>query len=167
MPVTALDSPPGISLGAIEHDIGSFAPIGSRTANGARINFDGVLKTSNADPRVAEQRASLQVYRNGSSNPCIDPNFVKLWEPVIFNLEDLLIQERMRILRDLPAIGVELPYSLLVSLVGVKGAEFNYSRRQTFEWPDDFGDRQYHFGEVISRQFRRNAPQPSVQYSTG
>jgi hypothetical protein len=34
VPLSAF-SPPGISLGAIEHDIGSFAPIGSRTANGS------------------------------------------------------------------------------------------------------------------------------------
>ena len=120
----------------------------------ARINFDGVLKTSNADPRAAEHRAYLQVYRNGIIET-VHSTLISSssGNPVIFNLDDLLIQETMRILRDLPAIGVELPYSLLVSLVGVEGAQFNYSRGQTFEWPDDFGDRldrdQYQFDEVI------------------
>jgi hypothetical protein len=58
----------------------------------------------------------------------------------------------MRILKDLAAVGIEPPYALLVSLIGVTGARFNFARGQDFEWPeasDSFDRDQYHFDEVI------------------
>ena len=164
IPLSAFDVNPGLSLGQIERSFGAFVPIGSTTANGARINFEGVLKTSNADPQATEHRAYLQLYRNGIVETVHSTLIARSsGKPIIFNLDDLLIRETMRILKDLPAIGVEPPYALLVSLVGVAGAQFNFSRGQDFQWSDDFSDSldrdQYHFDEVIFETIPADGPE--------
>jgi hypothetical protein len=73
--------------------------------------------------------------------------------PIISNFDDQLIREIIRSLNDLAAVGVEPPYALLVSLVGVTGARTNFARGQDSAWHDNLGyplDRdQYHFDEVI------------------
>ncbi len=60
----------------------------------------------------------------------------------------------MRTLNDLAAVGVEPPYALLVSLVGVAGARFHLVRNPNDPaWYDhlshDLQRDQYHFDEVI------------------
>jgi hypothetical protein len=154
VPLSAFDSNPGVPLGQIEWDFGSFAPIASRTAASARINFDGVLKTSNADERATKHRAYPQLYRNGVIES-VDSALItdSSGTSVIFSLDDLLIQEAMRIFQDLRNISVEPPYALLVSLVGVMGARFNLPRERVLYVPGVLSESldrdQYHFVEVI------------------
>lgn len=73
--------------------------------------------------------------------------------PIISNLDDRLIHEIMRSLNDLAAVGIEPPYALLVSRIGVAGARFNFAREQAYHWSDNLGDSldrdQYHIDEVI------------------
>jgi len=140
-----------LPLGQIERNFGSSVPIGSSTANGARINFDGILKTSNADPQVTQHRAYIQLYRNGIIETVHSTLIVRSsGTPIIFNLDDTLIYEIMRNLNDLAAVP---PYALLVSLIGVAGARFSFARGQNSRWPDDLSDcldrDQSHFDEVI------------------
>ena len=91
-------------------------PIGSTTANGVRINFDGILKTSNADAQATEHRAYVQLYRNGIIETVNSTAMaVSSGTPIVSNLDDQLIREIIRSLNDLAAVGVEPPYALLVS----------------------------------------------------
>jgi Putative DNA-binding domain len=154
VPLSAFDMTSSLPLRAIEVDFGSFVPIGSTTANGARITFDGVLKTSNADQRATQHRAYVQLYRNGiieSVNSTVMA--VSSGTPIISNLDDMLIYEIMRSFNDLAAVGIEPPYALLVSLIGVAGARFHLARGQDPAWYDNLSDPldrdQYHFDEVI------------------
>jgi hypothetical protein len=154
VPFSAFDSAPGLALGQIAQNFQSFVPIGSSTANGARINFDGVLKTSNADPQATNHRAYVQLYRSGIIEALHSTLIASSsGTQVIHDLDDLLIRETIRSLKDLADVGVEPPYALLVSLVGVKGARFNFDRGQFTQWPHDLSDSldrgQYHFDEVI------------------
>jgi hypothetical protein len=66
VPLSAFDATTSLSLRQIEQDYTSFVPIGSTTANGVRINFDGFLKTSPADPRAAEHRSHVQPHLAGA-----------------------------------------------------------------------------------------------------
>jgi hypothetical protein len=154
VPLSAFDAIPELDLRNIELNYGSFVPMGSTTANAARINFDGVLKTSNADPRDIQHRAYVQLYRNGIIES-VDSTLVAVSSgtPLISYLDDKLIREVMRSLNDLAAVGVEPPYVLLASFVSVAGGRFNFARSDGQNWFDHLGDPldrdQYHFDEVI------------------
>lgn len=127
-------------------------PIGSTTANGARINFDGILKTSNADQRAIQHRAYVQLYRNGFIEAVGSTLMAENWGGTILNLDDRLIYEIMRSLNDLAAVAVEPPYALLVSLIGVTNARFKFARgdSQRYDDPSIPLDRdQYHFDEAV------------------
>jgi hypothetical protein len=152
--LSAFDIAATLPLHQISQDFGSFAPIGSRSASGARINFDGVLKTSNADQAATQHRAYVQLFRTGiveAVTSTIISN--SKGAPIIFNIDDQIIGEAFRKLNDLAAISVEPPYALLVSLIGVKDARFNLARGANATWYDNLGDTldrdQYHFAEVI------------------
>jgi hypothetical protein len=154
VPLSAFDMSTTLPLRQIEQNFRSFVPIGSTTANGARINFDGILKTSNADQRATEHRAYVQLYRNGIIE-AVDSTLmaVSSGSPIISNVDDKLIYEITRSLKDLAAVGIEPPYALLVSLASVAGARFNLARGQDYTWSDNLSDPldrdQYHFDEVI------------------
>jgi hypothetical protein len=154
VPLSAFDVTPPLSLLQIERNYRSFVPIGASTANGARINFDGVLKTSNADSQATQHRAYVQLYRNGIIES-VDSTVMAVGSgtPFISYLDDTIIHAVIRSLNDLAAVGIEPPYALLVSLVGVATARFNFVRDRKTQWWEDTGeplDRdQYHFDEVI------------------
>jgi len=155
VPLSAFDVNSSLPLRQIKEDFQSFVPMGSSTASGARINFDGILKILNADPQATQHLAYVQLYRNG----IIESLRSALMKEssgslIIFHLDDIIIQEVIRKLKDLADVGVEPPYALLVSLSSVAGARFNFERGQYNAWsPDELGDRldrdQYHFDEVI------------------
>jgi hypothetical protein len=154
VPLSAFDLTPALSLRDIELNYRSFVPIGASTANNARINFDGILKTSNADARAVQHRAYVQLYRNGIVESVHSTLMaVSSGTPLISYLDDMLIRETLRILNDLAAVGIESPFALLVSLIGVTGARLNFSRTVDYDWTDNLGDPldrdQYHFDETI------------------
>jgi hypothetical protein len=153
VPLSAFDVTLALPLLQIERDFRSFVPIASSTANAARINFDGILKTSNADQQATEHRAYVQLYRNGIIETVTSTLISQIsGSSIIHNLDDVLVNEIIRVLNDLAKIGIEPPYALLVSLIGVAGAQFDFGRG-SYSWSDDLGDRldrdQYHFDEVI------------------
>lgn len=154
VPLSAFDNSPSLTLRQIEQDFRSFVPMGSTTANGARINFDGVLKTSNADHQATQHRAYVQLYRTGIIET-VNSNLMATSSgtPIISNLDDIVIQAAIRSLNDLASVGIEPPYALFGSLIGVMGAQFNFSRGVNSRWYDNLGNRldrdQYHFDEVI------------------
>jgi hypothetical protein len=51
VPFSAFDFSTSVPIEAQSQDYHSFPPLGSRGAQGVRVNFDGVLKLSNADKR--------------------------------------------------------------------------------------------------------------------
>jgi hypothetical protein len=151
VPLSAFDRSAALDLGQIARNFQSFVPMGASTAAGVRITFDGILKTSTAAPQATEHRAYVQLYRNGIIETV--SSLVSSGTPIISNLDDRLINETMRALDDLASIGIEPPYALLVSFVGVAGARLNFARGANSAWYDNSGDPfdrdQYHFEEVL------------------
>jgi hypothetical protein len=151
VPLSAFDLSPSLPLAQIQQDFRAFVPIGSSTAQGSRINFEGILKTSNADQRATKHRAYLQLYRSGIVET-VDSSLVNSSTQIITFFDDKLIGATMRSLRNLAAVGVEPPYAVLASLIGTSGARLDFARGAP-AWPDDPSDPldrdQYHFGEVI------------------
>ncbi len=154
VPLSAFAIPTVLAIEEISRDFGSFSPIGSRTPQGIRINFEGVLKMSNADQEAAQQRAYVQIFRTGILE-AVTSTIISTSkdQPIIFNLDDEIIFSCARYFRDLAGAGIEPPYAVLVSLLGVRGARFNLARGVNSAWYDTLGDAldrdQYHFAEVI------------------
>ena len=128
VPLSALALPAVLPLEELSRDFNSFSPIGSRTSQGMRINFDGLLKISNTD-QAAQQRAYVQLFRTGVLE-AVTSTIISTSkdQPIIFNLDDDIIFACTRYFRDLAGAGIEPPYALLISLLGVKGARFNLAR---------------------------------------
>jgi hypothetical protein len=151
VPLSAFDVSPSLPLAQIQRDFRAFVPIGSSMAQGSLINFEGILKTSNADQRATQHRAYLQLYRSGIVE-AVDSDLVNSNTQIITFFDDKLIGETMRSLKDLAALGVEPPYAVLASLIGTRGAQLNFVRGAP-TWSDDLSDPldrdQYHFDEVI------------------
>jgi hypothetical protein len=151
VPLSAFDVSPGLPLGRIQQDFRAFAPIGASTAQGSRINFEGILKTSNADPQATQHRAYVQLYRNGIVET-VDSSLVSSSTRIVTFFDDKLIGAAMRYPRDLAAVGVEPPYAVLASVIGTTGVQLNFVRGSP-TWSDDLSDPldrdQYHFDEVI------------------
>jgi hypothetical protein len=152
VPLAAFDTPTALSLQPIERDFRIFVPPGSNTASGTRINFEGVLKTSNADAQATQHRAYTLLYRNGIVE-VVSSTLVNEKTQVISHLDDAIVTEVLRKLGDLVAIGVEPPYVIMVSLYGVLGAHLNFRRGLNARYLDELGyalDRdQYHPQEVL------------------
>jgi hypothetical protein len=99
-------------------------------------------------------RSYAQLYSNGIIEAVASTIIAESsGSPIISNIDDQLIVEIRRKLSDLAGIGIEPPYAVLVSLIGVKGARFNFARGANTAWYDSLGDPldrdQFHFGEVI------------------
>jgi hypothetical protein len=110
------------------------------------------LKLSNADGDAKEQRPYVQLYRSGIVE-AVNSTIRHSEQLVVFNLEESLAANLLRLISDLARTGIEPPYAVLVSILGVQGARMNLARGNNPGWYDDMGaalDRdQYHFEEVI------------------
>jgi Schlafen, AlbA_2 len=154
IPFSAFDISSILPIEVIVRDFNTFPPLGFRTAQGRRVNFDGVLMLSNADQAAQQQRAYVQVFRNGIVEAVNSTliNQSRTDVPMIPVLDNTIINNAANLMRDLKAFGVEPPFALLVSLVGVRGARFNFDPHGG-AWYDNLGDildrDQYHFGEII------------------
>jgi hypothetical protein len=99
IPLAAFDTPTTLALQPIERDFHLFVPIGSTTANVTRVNFEGVLKTSNADP-TSQQRAYTQIYRSGIIES-VTSTLISERAKTISLLEDRIVAETLKKLNDL------------------------------------------------------------------
>ena len=159
IPFSAFDVRSSLDIKPMIQAVDRFPPLGSRSPTMHRINFDGVLMLSNADDAARQQRAYVQVFRNGMveavASSLLNSNREKVG--LIINsmtVDGYIIQYTMNYLGALEALGMEPPYALLVSLLGVKAARFNFDISQySSAWYDHLGialERdQYHFGEII------------------
>jgi hypothetical protein len=131
VPFGALDPRSLLSLEAIEKDPSAFPPLGTTIAASSRINFDGILRLSSADAKSGAHRAYLQVFRSGIVESVASP--IEVGErsegaPTrvsSIRIEGMMLQNGVRYLKSLQAQGIEPPYVVLLSLVGVRGAAIN------------------------------------------
>jgi hypothetical protein len=157
VPFSAFDPGYSLPLGQIESSLWSFPPIGSNSYN-IRINFDGALLLSNADRGALQQRAYTQVYRSGSieavassvtggGGPVGSPRCLQS-----IKVEGYVMVHLVKYLKSLRSLGVNPPFAVTVSIIGVKNVLANVGLPVV--WHDDnermpLDREQYHFSEVI------------------
>jgi hypothetical protein len=165
VPLAAFDNPAVLALQPIERDFRLLVPIGSATANVTRVNFEGVLKTSNVDPEAKQQRAYTQIYRSGIIES-VTSTLVSESTKTISYLEDRMVAETLKKLNDLAKVGVEPPFAIFVSLYGVLGARLSFERNPLAGYSDNHGnafDRdQYHPQEVLIETLPQNEKECAI-----
>ncbi|MGH6870811.1 MAG: AlbA family DNA-binding domain-containing protein [Rhizomicrobium sp.] len=171
VPFSAFDPRSLISLGKIEESPGQFPPLGSSSARAWRVNFDGILRLSDADENAPSQRAYVQVFRSGVVEAVasaiaaddrpegVPPRLLSL------KIEGMMLHNGVRYLKSLAEQGVEPPYAILLSLIGVRGAAINVGVQMHWADDDDMTilDRdQLHFAEVILESVPRSSQELGV-----
>lgn len=157
VPFSSFDPGALIPLSGSAESSSLWGPIGSTRPQNWRINFDGLLLTSNADQQATSQRAYTQVYRSGRVEAVassiaagsMDTGAALLTS---VRIEGLTLTTLTRYLKVLQTLRVDPPFALMVSLVGTKGGFINTGAPVVW-YEDDVAtalDRdQYHFAEVI------------------
>jgi hypothetical protein len=155
VPYSAFDLGRSLSLVDVENHSANFPPLGRDWPQHQGINFDGFLGLANRDltgrdGSVAEQAAYILVFRSG-----IIEGVAKLTSgDGIFKtmeLESNIVRYTSRYAKSLYDEGVDPPFVVLVSLLGVRNAAFLVENESMFARPNpNFADRdQYHFVETL------------------
>ena len=153
VPFSAFDLGSSLPLEAVAGSSHAFPPLGSRHAQHQRVNFDGVLMLSNADEAASAQRAYAQIFRSGALEAVA--SVLRGGDKPRLNASEVdatIVKYGTIYLKSLQALGIEPPYAVMASLIGVKGAPASYGLRET--WHDEDApvllDRdQFHFKEVV------------------
>jgi hypothetical protein len=158
VPFSSFDPSALISISEVERRPNEFSPLGSGFVRDWHINFDGVLFPSNIDKAASAQRAYTQVYHSGSieavasaitSGETRDGMRSTL---ASVQIEGLILISLTKYLKGLQALGVQPPFAVMISLIGVKGVLINVGEKAQWFHDDDvnlLNRDQYHFGEVI------------------
>jgi hypothetical protein len=159
VPFSAFGAGAAIPLDVVEKDPRAFPPFGSRSAHQWNVNFDGLLMTSNASERAPAQRAYTQLYRNGIIEAVASSLATGEQAPeglgrrlTTVDVEGTVLSQLVRYLKGLLDLGVEPPFAVMISLVGVKGLKIKVGLKAQWHFDDNPAqlDRdQFHFGEAI------------------
>lgn len=127
-----------------------FPPLGMRSANDWRINFDGFLSLSNEDARATGQRAYVQVFRSGAVEAVASSIARSDRNIDILTLTGYLVKYTMLYTTDLRACGAAPPFAVLASVIGVKGRGILTGVDTIRGMDGEYSDRdQLHLSEVI------------------
>lgn len=171
VPFAALDPRSLIALDVIEKNPSAFPPLASSAARTWRVNMDGILRLSNADEKAGSQRAYTQVYRSGiieavassitmGERPAAAPARL-----MSYKVEGMMLLNGVKYLKSLQELGIEPPYVVMLSLIGMKGVAINVGLKSDWADDDDISilDRdQLHFGEAILETVPRSVQEMGV-----
>ncbi|MGA8616336.1 MAG: ATP-binding protein [Xanthobacteraceae bacterium] len=169
IPFSAFDSQLSLPLDPGDRLYMKFQPILSSYPNNFRINLDGLLTLSNAQPNAEEQRAYVQVFHSGiveavaSSFLQGDGSAQNPFRLTALRTEAAIVKFSHIYMSALLAIGCAPPFALLTSLIGVKNAPYSFTRGNSL-FEDEAGilDRdQLHFSEIIVEE----VPQDRYEYA--
>jgi hypothetical protein len=170
IPFTAFDSRLSLPLDPHDRLYMRFQPILSSYPSNFRINLDGLLTLSNAEPNAEQQRAYVQVFHSGiveavaSSFVRGDGSAQNPFRLTALQTEAAIVKFSHIYVTGLLAIGCPPPFALLTSLIGVKGVPYSFAMAHNAIFEDEAGilDRdQLHFSEVILE----DPPQDRYEYA--
>jgi hypothetical protein len=153
VPFSSFDSRLPLPLGRNIEWYYSFPPLISPHPQQCRINVDGLLTLSNAEPNAKMQRAYVQVFHTGiveavaSSFLLGDGTQRNPLRLTAMRTEACIVRYSFAYLRAIARLGAIPPFALLVSLIGVKGIPYSFDA--VFDEPAILDRDQFHFPELI------------------
>jgi hypothetical protein len=156
IPFSAFDSLLPLPLDPKSRLSSAFPPILTSGPSNFRINVDGILTLYNAQAN-AKQRAYVQIFHTGIVEAVASQFLDGYGTPqssgrlTAARTETCIVKYSYGYLRALLALGCAPPFALLVSLIGVKGAQYSFAMGNSFFENEAVTlDRdQFHFSEVI------------------
>jgi hypothetical protein len=153
VPLSAFDTVLPLPLGQYTQWYTAFSPIISNYPSDGRINVDGLLTLSNAQPGAKAHRAYVQLFHNGIVE-AVASSFLmgdRADRLTAMKTEASIVKYSHAYLTGLLSLGSEPPFALLASLVGVQGVLYSFTMGHSlFEDEASTLDRdQFHFGEMI------------------
>jgi hypothetical protein len=150
VPFSAFDLRTTLSLPEVAEHPNYFPPLYIGNPPDWTINFDGFLTLSNADETKPQQRAYAQVFRSGAVE-AVTSTIARDGKIVGQQIEAIVVKYTRIYVAGLAACGVEPPYALMVSLLGVQGLPMTTGFRDAF-WGErvvTLDREQLHFAEVV------------------
>src|ERR1700730_5176400 len=170
VPFSAFSPGSSFPFNRAARDPNEFPTILNTTARQHQITFDGLLITSNLDLPPIPQRAYTQVHRTGAveavaSSLARGENHDSL---ILAQLDAIIIRYSGLYMHSLHALGIEPPFAVLTSLIGVKGMkvlkEFAPVGALWGDMPSTaLTQDQYHFVETIVDSVPANDREAAVQ----
>jgi hypothetical protein len=158
VPFSNFDLRPALSLPCVSKKRGYITAFGADYANDARVNFDGLLTLT--DHRGGPCRAYTQVFRAGAIEG-VDSEIVRPSDEITPIDLDLRLINYTRVYTTLlRECGAEPPYTVMASVVGVRGKRFtvfDYRRGSMVGHPADRD--QLHLREVVLEEVPAGNPE--------
>jgi hypothetical protein len=157
VPFSAFDSQLPLPLDPRDNLYLRFQPILTTHPSDFRINLDGLLTLSNVPQNAQQYRSYVQVFHSGiveavaSSFAHGEGTPESPFQLTALRTEAAIVKFSHLYLKALLAIGFAPPFTVFVSLIGVKGVPYSFAMGNV-PFEDDAGtlDRdQLHFSEVI------------------
>jgi len=150
VPFTAFDFGQSLSLDKVEAQPLRFVPIGSVSPRDYQITFDGFLTGSDDEGLSKPQRAYVQVFRSGAVE-AVASSLARGEERIILpHIEGMIIKYARSYAASLQMSGANPPFTILVSLVDVKGKRLMQGLPNNPRFSFIVLNRdQYHFVETI------------------
>lgn len=151
VPFTYFTSVSGISMRDLVRNTRYFAPLGTDGRRDWRINFDGFVTLSNSDEGAESQRAYVQIFHSGAIEAVASSIATGNQIVSILDIKNLLIRHVHQYLEALHECGIEPPFAVMTSLIGLHQLKLTTGRRlPTGLIEGQIADRdQLHFREVI------------------
>lgn len=148
VPFSAFDIGAGsaVSLPYLQQHPSYFPTLFAGHPQNWRVNFDGFLSLSSADPKAANQRAYVQIFRSGIIEAVAAFNDEEVYD---LKLEAGVVRYSREYAGALQACEIKPPFALLVSLLGAQGKHLIQSARSFHEESVGLDRDQLHFSEVI------------------
>jgi len=150
VPFTAFDFGQSLSLDKVEAQPLRFVPIGSVSPRDYQITFDGFLTGSDDEGLSKPQRVYVQVFRSGAVE-AVASSLARGEERIILpHIEGMIIKYARSYAASLQMSGANPPFTILVSLVDVKGKRLMQGLPNNPRFSFIVLNRdQYHFVETI------------------
>jgi hypothetical protein len=151
VPFTYFTPISAISMKDLVRNIRYFAPLGTDARRDWRINFDGFVTLSNSEEGAERQRAYVQIFHSGAIEAVASSISTNNQIVSILNIKNLLIRHVPQYLEALHECGIEPPFAVMTSLIGLHQLKLSTGRRLSNGLIEgQIADRdQLHFHEVI------------------
>jgi hypothetical protein len=162
VPFEAMMGSRRLSINALWEQQTSFRPIAAMGFS-PRINLDGLI-TLTGDDTADLRPAYIQVWREGMIEAVRSPIVRERQQGLVFmslDTESNLVNATLGYTTAIVRLGIQPPFAILASLVGVRGARYSVPK-QFFQEGQPFDRNEIHLSEVVMTELPQDIAQTAA-----